>query len=341
NLLENAMKKTVFAGVLLLLLPLVPGGCGNEGVPPLPSVPPVPPVPPSVHFFTFGDWGTGDTNQMAVAEETSSICLIQGCDFGLFLGDNFYTDGVLSVDDPQWKTKYEDVYGDHPSLQIPLYAVLGNHDWDGVANPQAEVDFDLQDKDPYWRMPAYSYSFALPVGPSPLVEVFVINSNLFDVPAQTWLEGALAASTATWKMVAFHHPIFDNGTAHPDDEKGIYPALRPLICGKVDLLLSGHEHIFSHLRDVNDGCGYDQLIVGTGGRTLHSAGTDPRVLYTEANFGVGHFEIKENELRFRFFRATGEEAYSFSWQKEAPPPSGPQGVGDLIHFGDPFSVLMP
>src|SRR4030095_7211160 len=153
------------------------------------------------------------------------------------------------------------------------------------------------------------YSFATPVGASPLIEMFVINSSQFDSGAQGWLSDALQASAATCKVVAFHHPIFDNGTAHPDDEKGMYPALKPILCGKVNLLLSGHEHIFSHLRDPSDGCGYDQLIIGTGGRTLHSTEPDARVLYTESSFGVGHFEATENDLHFRFFRTTGEEAY--------------------------------
>ena len=309
------MKKAVLCCLALLLLSSAPGGCGGEGVPPEPSPPsPLPPTPApnSVRFFTFGDWGTGDANQIAVANEAQAVCQFLGCDFGLFLGDNFYTTGVSSVDDPQWQTKYQDVYGILPALRIPLYAVLGNHDWDVPANPQAEVDFDLLDRDEFWRMPAFNYPFASPAGAPPLLEVFVINSNLFDAAAQVSLRDALDASTASWKIVAFHHPIFDNGTAHPDDEKGIYPALKPLICGRVDLLLSGHEHIFSHLRDPNDGCGYDQLIVGTGGRVLHSMTADPRVLYTEATFGVGYFEATADDVTFRFFRATGEQAYSFT-----------------------------
>src|SRR5262249_25615934 len=150
---------------------------------------------------------------------------------------------------------------------------------------------------------------------SPLVEIFGINSNQFDGANQAWLSSALAASSAKWKLVAFHHPIFDNGTSHPPDEKGIYPALKPIICGKVDLLLSGHEHIFSHLRDSADGCGYDQLIVGTGGKNLYTPQQTPIVLHTEANFGLGFFEVSATKLTFHFFRATGQEAYTYTWTK--------------------------
>jgi acid phosphatase len=273
----------------------------------------LPQVVPTVHFFAFGDAGTGDANQRAVADQTHTVCASRGCDFGLFLGDNFYDTGVVSAQDPQWQTKYRDMY---EVLQIPLYAVLGNHDWDPPANPQAEIDFDLQDQDPFWRMPAYFYSFRFPEQGDPLLEIFVINSNNFDAdsPAQQWLSQALTASQAPWKMVAFHHPIFTN-SLHPPDEKGIYPALQPLICGKVQLLLSGHNHLFSHMKDNLDACGYDQLVIGTGGRNLYDPTPAANVVFTEKNFGLGFFELSATEMSFHFIRADGTEAYVVTWQK--------------------------
>jgi acid phosphatase len=268
---------------------------------------------PSVHFFAFGDAGTGDANQRAVADQAHAVCSRRGCDFGLFLGDNFYDTGVASVQDPQWQTKYRDMY---EALQIPLYALLGNHDWDPPANPQVEIDFDLQDLDPLWRMPGYFYSFRFPEQGGPLLEIFVINSNNFasDSSAQQWLAQALAASQSPWKMVAFHHPIFTNGP-HPPDEKEIYPALRPLICGKVQLLLSGHNHLFSHMKDNLDSCGYDQLVIGTGGQTLYDPTASSNVVYSEKNFGLGFFEVTRTQLTVHFIRSDGTEAYTVSWQK--------------------------
>jgi tartrate-resistant acid phosphatase type 5 len=301
------MKKSEALRVILFLI-LLAGGCGKGA--PLPSGTPPPGPPTSIHFFAFGDEGTGDMNQRAVADETHAVCQSNRCDFGLLLGDNFYGTGVASVDDPQWQTKYRDMYAD---LGLTIYAALGNHDWDPPANPQAEIDYTQ--KDPSWQMPGPFFSFRSPQTGSPLVEIFVINSNRFDGADQSWLSSALAASSATWKIVAFHHPIFNNGTTHPPDEKGIYPTLKPIICGKVDLLLSGHEHIFSHLRDPADGCGYDQLIVGTGGQTLYIPQQTSIVLHTEANFGLGFFEVSPTKLMLHFFRATGEEAYAYTWTK--------------------------
>ena len=127
----------------------------------------------SVRFFTFGDWGSGTQDQKNVAEVTRKVCKELGCDFGLLLGDNFYEKGVSSVEDPLWKSRYQDIY---QGLNIPFYAVLGNHDWRG--NPQAQVDYSK--KDSRWKMPAYFYSIRYPEK-NPLLEIFILNSNNFNV----------------------------------------------------------------------------------------------------------------------------------------------------------------
>ncbi len=271
----------------------------------------------SLHFFTFGDWGTGDDHQKQVAELTQKICAQSRCDFGLLLGDNFYETGVASTDDPQWKTKYQDMYTAYPSLKIPMFVALGNHDWAG--NPQAQVDYSQ--KDPYWKMPAFNFSFHYPTlsKTKPLVEIFVLNSNQLDEAAQTWLKKSLNESPAVWKLLAFHHPILNNGVEHPSDQMNLWPKLKPIVCGKIDLILSGHEHLFSHLQGEVEGCKVEQVIVGTGGKRLYAPLANPppaiQVLSTISQFGVGFFEVSAKEITLHFYLTTGQEAYSYTWKK--------------------------
>ena len=93
--------------------------------------------PPS--FLAFGDWGRdGAQHQRDVAVQMGKAAAELGCRFIASVGDNFYENGVQSVDDPQWKTSFENIYTD-PALQVPWYAVLGNHDYKG--NPQAQIDY--------------------------------------------------------------------------------------------------------------------------------------------------------------------------------------------------------
>lgn len=275
--------------------------------------------PPSqsenIKWISFGDWGTGDANQMAVANQAQQTCQNAGCDFGLLLGDNFYSTGVSSTADAQWKNKYRDVYS---KLNLSFYASLGNHDWDSPANPQAQIDYSALDST--WKMPASYYTQSFQSSTETLLQIFVINSNDFKTNSQeqTWLSTQLAQSTAKWKILVFHHPIYSNSASHPADEKGIYPTLKPIICGKIDLLLSGHDHLFSHLRNTSENCGYDQVIIGTGGRHLYSnSGNSGQasLLYTESNYGLGHFSLNTNEMTLQFIRSDGQTGYSYSWQK--------------------------
>lgn len=53
--------------------------------------------------------------QMAAAADAN------GCHFVLALGDNFYWRGVKSVNDPLWKSVYEDRVDSHPSLNVPWF----------------------------------------------------------------------------------------------------------------------------------------------------------------------------------------------------------------------------
>ncbi|KAB2840164.1 hypothetical protein F9K50_06265, partial [bacterium] len=155
---QSARVQTSRSWILLPFFLICFASCQSGGPEPdAPSPSPLPtPAPsaapePRAAFFSFGDWGTGTPSQFEVAAAVAADCATRGCDFGLLLGDNFYPTGVGSVADPQWESKFEDVYA---GLAGPFYVVLGNHDYDG--NEQAQVDYTaLQSR---WKLPARAYS---------------------------------------------------------------------------------------------------------------------------------------------------------------------------------------
>ena len=186
-----------------------------------------------------------------------------GSAFTVSVGDNFYDTGVQSVSDPQWRTSFEDVYI-HPALQTPWYVALGNHDYRGV--PQAQVDYARTS--PRWRMPAryFTHSHAAPDGQR--VDLFVLDTSPMvrrydsiteatqlranvesqDVPAQLrWLDAALGRSTAAWKIVAGHHPVFSGGSEHGSTPE-LIAQVKPLLERHgVQLFMNGHDHDLQHI----------------------------------------------------------------------------------------------
>jgi acid phosphatase len=227
-------------------------------------------------FLAFGDWGRdGAQHQRDVAVQMGKAAAELGSRFVVSVGDNFYESGVKSVDDPQWKTSFEDIYTD-PALQVPWYAVLGNHDYKG--NPQAQIDY--AGRSSRWKMPSRYYKVAGAEIGLPEADLFVIDSSPLvhqyrdkveapiaanvksqDTDAQlAWLDRELAASKAPWKLVFGHHTIRSGGSGHGETPE-LVKLVRPILERRgVQAYINGHDHDLQH---ISDG-GVDYICCGAG-----------------------------------------------------------------------------
>lgn len=272
-----------------------------------------------ISFMVIGDQGSGDENQKSVALAMDSFCSSNDCDFVVTAGDNFFPycvnnmgpDDPLGLTDPQWKTKYKDMYG---SLNIPFYPARGNHD--------CEAEFAYSQVDPLWRMEGNDYTVKIPGNTEqPVVEFFIIYPFQFDVidtVVNEWLRNAIEESTAKWKILITHSPLISNGTVHGDDEFGLNKLIIPVICGKIDLVLSAHDRIFSHLKDTLYDCPVEQIVIGTGGYSLSGIDEkDPRVMSSTKMHGFGWFEIEDDKsLQFKMIKTDGSAFYITNWEKK-------------------------
>lgn len=279
-----------------------------------------------VRFLVLGDWGwAGVTQAMAksinqlefgqavAAEELSEVAASQGVDFVVSVGDNFYPNGVTSVDDPRWHQSFEAVYR-QPSLQIPWYVALGNHDYRGSA--QAQVDYTKRSN--RWRMPARYYSFNSAANTGVTVEVFVLDTCPFvptyrhgaytDVTAQDaraqldWLEASLAKSTAVWKLVVGHHPLWTGGIRRDLAEEQLAPLLEPIFRRHgVKAYFCGHEHDAQHL-ELN---GLHCFVHGNGSEA-RPTGVIPLTHYAESRIGFGYVCAGAESLTVHFLDGLGE-----------------------------------
>lgn len=270
-----------------------------------------------VAFIAFGDFGDESDGQMDVARAMKKYCAENKCDFVVTLGDNFQDAGVESVNDPLWKSTYRDVYSD---VGLPFYASLGNHDVKGSIS--AQIEYSKVDSS--WHMDGEYYSLKRPpASETPTVEFFIINTgnNSYDRDERSWLKKIISESKARWKILISHKPIISNGDVHGDNEIEDGDDLISDICKKVDLVLSGHDHIFSHLkgksREFHVGCEVEQLVIGTGGGYQYGFDSDDaRAIKSGAFSGFGWFEAKQTSLLFKMIDKNGKLFYTKEWINE-------------------------
>lgn len=103
------------------------------------------------NFLSIGDWGD------VGAKEVAPTMAKYEPEFLLAIGDNFYNKGVKSVDDPQFKDKFEDTFTGSSLTSVPWYVCAGNHDYyGGDAGINAEIAYSNKSK--RWVFPDKYYS---------------------------------------------------------------------------------------------------------------------------------------------------------------------------------------
>jgi 3',5'-cyclic AMP phosphodiesterase CpdA len=242
----------------------------------------------------MGDFGSGTQSQREVAAEIVRMGRARPFDFGLTFGDNFYPSGMKGVDDPRWHDWWENLYG---PLGITFYPCLGNHEWYSDDGAAAEIAYHS----PTWKFPSPYYTFT--AGP---VQFFAIDTTEISEAEALWLDQAIAASTARWKVVYGHHPIF---APERNAKSGNYMAymqsrLWPLLKGRVDAYLCGHQHAMAHMAP-QDGVHF--FMSGGGGAPLGKVSTKaPGTEFAESRFGFLTLDADAAKLTITIFDTDGK-----------------------------------
>ncbi|WP_336051624.1 metallophosphoesterase [Streptomyces sp. CA2R101] len=249
-------------------------------------------------ILVTGDAGTGDEAQYAVASAARDVCKAEGIGLAVGLGDNIYENGPESDDDSEFQDKFEKP---NSGIDVPWLMVLGNHDCSGLI-PGSGGDPSRGDREVAyaatsrrWYMPSRYYSVPLPAA-EPLVEFFAIDTipwssyvaqldphYRWDGPymreQRSWLDGALRNSRARWKVVIGHHPYLNNGKhgsagSYDGFEIGNYTSgvhlkdmYEKVVCGRADLILSGHDHTLQILEPTARTGGTRQVVCGASAKT--------------------------------------------------------------------------
>lgn len=273
-------------------------------------------VPPGVgmRFVAVGDTGTGSNSAQKVANAIAAKCQAEGCAFVQLLGDNIYEDGVASVDDPQWQSKFEVPFA---AVDTDFFAVLGNHDYggDGAGNEFAKGQFEIDytKKSKKWKMPAAFYHHV-----KGDMELFGLDTNMIvyekDAQQRTDVAKWISESTAPWKIAFGHHPYLSNGphgnagaydgqTKAPANGEPVKKFFDEVVCGKVDLYLSGHDHSRQWM---NESCkGTELAVSGAGAKQTGFLGKNA-TLFQSMELGFLYLIVEPKRITAEFVDENGK-----------------------------------
>jgi 3',5'-cyclic AMP phosphodiesterase CpdA len=176
-------------------------------------------------------------------------------------------------DDREW-VKFDDFTASVRQRHIPIYAVLGNHDYFGDKQDALGNFFERfpHQQKRLWN----SFRFRS-------VAFILLNSNIAQMTSrqvdeqEKWYEEQLAAdqadSSVTVIVVACHHPPFTNSTIVSDNKDVLKDFVGPYLqTAKAKLFVTGHCHSYEHF--VKDGKHF--LVTGGGGGPRQSVSCDEK-----------------------------------------------------------------
>ena len=243
-------------------------------------------------FATYGDNKDGPMNHERVAD---AVLATQPA-FLIHNGDLVSRGNI----EKQWGLYF---FGPARRLMhsVPVFPVFGNHE------DRSPLFFD------YFSLPEneawYSFDFGnshFVVLDSPYEEQMEIDSDQIN-----WLQDDLAASTATWKFVHFHHPPFSSGGFyHAASRLELKNLLHPIFERHgVDFVFNGHDHSYERMRPIGSSQTDHKVtyvIAGNGGTSLRWVGSREWTVHSQRVFGFVTVDIAGRRLHLQSHTVDGE-----------------------------------
>jgi len=247
-----------------------------------------------VRIMVAGDTGTGNEFQYALRDQMAQ----DDADLWLHLGDIAYKSADYVTLEQKFFRVYEDLL-DH----IPVYPVLGNHDYK-LDGGEAYLDVfhlpenaaRIQDSQRYYSFELGSVHFiALDSNPEALEPLALARS--YD-DQLSWLERDLASSSAPFTIAFFHHAphatLKTSEIGHDPASEAVIDMILPLLeAGGVDLVLAGHEHHYERthplLNRELDPRGITYVISGAGGKVPKNMHPPPSYFTAARNDSVNSY----------------------------------------------------
>ncbi len=258
----------------------------------------------SFSVVAAGDIAQCDNVSAAASAAATTAALVNPGDaFVLTLGDNAYQSGTAA----EFANCFHPTWG---AFKDRIHPAPGNHEY---YTPNAEGYFDYfgaqagPDRRGYYSFDHGGWHF------------ISLNSSAYLTPDSEqyrWLMSDLEKSKDSLCTIAvLHFPAFNSGATHGGEASAqeMKPVFAALQAAGVDMLLSGHEHVYERFAPQKaDGTadperGLRQFVVGTGGGKLGTFKTpmaNSEFRYN-ANFGVLRLTLGQGSYGWQFMPVGG------------------------------------
>jgi hypothetical protein len=258
----------------------------------------------SFTFLVVGDSGRATAAQWNVRDRM----LDSPADFLVHAGDMVYPNGEPENYDSRFFQPYREMM-----RRIVFWPCLGNHDVETNAGQPWRDAFYTPANNASGTENYYSFDYGN-------AHVVVLDSNDTTAPGTpqyVFLNADLAATTATWKFVFFHYPVYSSG------RRGSFTLIRddlaPLLdAHEVDLVFAAHDHDYERTKPLRGGQvvspdeGRVYIVTGGGGAGLVPVGISRFTAYSESAYHFLRFSVDGPSLRGEMIRDDGAIRDTFS-----------------------------
>lgn len=265
--------------------------------------------------------GAGDIASCARHGDEATADLLDGIAGTVAtLGDNAYLSGKSA----EFGKCYDPSWGRHKARTMPS---AGDEDYETAGASGYFGYFGAAAGDP--QEGYYSYERGT-------WHVVVLNSNCTKVGGcgagsaqERWLREDLRAHPSSCTAAYFHHPRYSSGRV--GNHSSVRPFWKALHEAGAEVVLSGHSHTYERFAPqdpsgrTDQARGIRQFVVGTGGRSLNSFGTEQAnsEKRISGSFGVIRLELRPGGYDWQFVTAPGGKvADSGSGSCHGAPPAG-------------------
>ncbi|OKI65077.1 metallophosphoesterase [Micromonospora sp. CB01531] len=188
-----------------------------------------------------------------------------------------------------------------------MFPIMGNHDYGNGCSPES-----VQPSLDHFKVPA---AFVAGFG-NGLLDFVNPDANCQTAtgsakpPIYDAYRSTLTNSSAVWKVVGGHQPIYSSGKAGNNLDRAW------LMTPGVDLILSGHDHHAEHIETAD---GYHIAISGNGGAGLTPLfSVAPGSKFRDAaHFGAMRLTVTPDSLKAEYLSLPGTVDYYFLLKKDA------------------------